>query len=46
MYIFDNVSINGQNKIVLSKMINGQKRIISICNNLEQARDQKIACMI
>lgn len=46
MFTFDIVFINGQNKVILSKLINGTKHIISICDNIEQAKNQKIACML
>lgn len=46
MFTIDNIFINGKNKIVLSKLINGEKHIIAICDNIEQAKNKKIACMI
>lgn len=46
MFTIDNIFINGKNKVILSKLINGEKHIIEICDNIEQAKNKKIACMI
>lgn len=46
MFTFDIVFMNGQNKVVLSQLINGSKHIIAICDNMQQAQNKKIACMI
>lgn len=46
IFTFDIVFINGQNKVVLSKLINGTKNIVAICDSMEQAQNKKIACMI
>lgn len=46
MFSFDIVFMNGQNKVILSRLVNGTKKIVAICDNMEQAQNMKIACMI
>nr|DAK86221.1 MAG TPA: hypothetical protein [Caudoviricetes sp.] len=46
MFTFDIVFIKGQNKVILSRLVNGTKKIVAICDTMQEAQNQKIACMI
>lgn len=46
MFIIDNIFINGKNKVILSRLTHGEKKIISICDNMKQAENKKIAYII
>lgn len=46
MLIIDNIIINNKKLYAISNLTTAGKQLLKICDNIEQAKNKKIACMI
>lgn len=46
MLIIDNIIINNKKMFAISKLTRSGKQLLQICDNIEQAKNEKIAYMI